>query len=334
MMETCPFVSIILPEKNEAKHIGACLDSLLSQSYPSEKYEIIIVDGQSSDNTLDIISTYQELNKSIYVLSNPKSIVPISMNLGIRQAKGEFIVRVDAHATYHQDYVKACVEYLKKTGAANVGGPMIAVGEEYMGKAIAFAHKSRFGLGGGKFHDGTFEGEVDTVYLGAFRRDIFEKVGYYDERLTRNQDIELNCRIRESGEMIYLTPAIKSVYFNRSSLKSLWQQNYKNGYWNVITRAINSKALSMRHFVPCVFVLTLLVGCLCALTLFGQLLLLASLGSYLIVNLLFSAQIGKNSGLLYALVMPLVFITLHFSYGVGTFISLLKGNFISSKFRV
>lgn len=322
-----PFVSLVLPAKNEEAFIGECMSTLLAQQYPQDRYEIIVVDGNSADRTVEIVNGFrQEGGPAIVTLSNPKSIVPISMNMGIKAAKGRYIVRIDAHSTYRSDYIQKAVEFLEKTGAANVGGPMIAKGTSFVGKAISYIHHSPFGLGGGKFHDSKYSGYVDTVYLGAFRKEIFDKVGLYDERLARNQDIELNARIRGHGYKIFLTPEIQSTYYNRGSIGGLWKQNYKNGYWNVITKALNPAALSMRHFIPAVFVLAVLIGLILSFSWIGRLLLAGALGSYALANILFSLQLGRKHGWRYVPVAAVCFAALHFSYGFGTLISLFKGN--------
>ncbi|MHB8156635.1 MAG: glycosyltransferase family 2 protein, partial [Desulfocucumaceae bacterium] len=321
-----PFVSIILPVRNEGKFIVNCLQSIAAQDYPKECMELLIVDGLSDDDTLEQIaefdSGYDDFH--IQVLTNTKLTVPHAMNLGIKAARGGIILRFDGHAMMEPDYVSNCVKYLEQTKADNVGGPMRAVGAGTAGRAIALAHQSPFGLGGGAFHS-TFEGFSDTVYLGCFPRETFAKYGRYDTRLTRNQDIELNARIRrglrlssdlkvhkavsadssscqagsqaqndkaggtdgENGKVnsfcevcascgkeeipgagkIYLTPRIKSQYHCRSTLAGLWSQNFRNGQWVVYTRYIAPYALSLRHFIPFIFVTSLIL--LTALSLSG-----------------------------------------------------------------
>lgn len=184
-------VSIILPIFNEMKYIHQLFDSLLQQDYPKDRLEIILVDGRSEDGTREeikrIISSRLELNHiSIYVLDNPDRIVPCALNMGIKEANGKYIIRMDAHAEYAPDYVTKCVEWLEKTNAANVGGPMIAVSNGCIGKSIEFAHHCRFGLGGGKFHNEQWSGYVDTVYLGAWPKSIFNEVGLFDEGSVNN----------------------------------------------------------------------------------------------------------------------------------------------------
>lgn len=326
-------VSVIIPVRNEERYIKECLESLLCQDYPQDKLEIIFVDGRSDDRTRDIIQEYVAKYPFIRLLDNPKKIVPTAMNIGITNSTGDIIVRMDAHARYAKDYISKCVEWSEKTGADNVGGPMRAVGTDSIGKAIEIAHHSIFGLGGGKFHDETYTGNVDTVYLGAFRRDVFERVGLYDERLVRNQDIELNSRIRAAGGRCFLTPEIRVKYYCRSSLCALWRQNFSNGLWSIYTYWVSKGALSIRHFVPLVFVVSLLVSgfvaVLGSIMLTGPLALmsiipfLVVIGSYLIASFCFSFAAARKYGLKYLLVLPIVFAVLHFSYGLGSIVGVL-----------
>jgi glycosyltransferase involved in cell wall biosynthesis len=324
-------VSVIIPIYNEEKYIEKCLDSVLNQDYKGE-VEIILVDGGSTDRTLDIVRNYINKYDNIVLLNNPRKIFPTAMNIGIKNAKGDLIICMGAHAQYASDYISKCVEWSEKTGAENVGGPALAKGEGYMGKAIALAHYSPFGLGGAKFRTGNYEGYVDTVFGGAFRREVFDKVGLYDERLVRNQDIELNSRIIDAGGKCFLTPEIKVSYFCRNNLRDLWKQNFDNGLWAIYTTKVSKKALSLRHFVPLLFVVSLLFSIL----LFGlgwavfpeykwwfTLPLILCLGSYLLLSIIFSFSIALKNGIKYFPALIAVFATLHVSYGAGSIKGLL-----------
>lgn len=320
---------MVIPCRNEEGSINRCLESVLAQDYPQDKIEVLVVDGMSDDRTRDIVKELTGKNSRIVLLDNPGRIVPKALNIGVKASRGEFIIRMDAHSLYERDYVSRCVEFLRKGNFANVGGPMRAVGEDYTGKAIALCHHSIFGLGGGKFHDETYEGLADTVYLGAFRRGIFDKVGLFHERLERNQDIEFNARIRKSGGKIYLTPAIRSSYQCRSTLIGLWRQNFRNGLWAIYTKAIAPYALSWRHFVPFIFLVCLLLSLvlLFVRTLPSNLRLLplaAVGGSYLAASLFFSLTLSLRKGKRYFFVLPVIFATLHFSYGTGSVMGLFK----------
>lgn len=326
------FVSIIIPILNEKRYIANCIESVLSQDYSRENFEILLIDGGSTDGTREIIEQYTLTYTNIRLLENIYRIAPSAMNIGIKNAMGELIIIMGAHANYACSYVSKCVEWAQFTGADNVGGPALALGEGYWGKAIEYAHYSPFGLGGAHFRTGQYEGETDTVFGGAFRREVFDKVGLYDERLIRNQDIELNSRIRAAGGKIFITPEIKTTYYCRSNLKELWKQNFNNGLWNIYTSHVSTSALSLRHFVPLLFVGGLIVSVL--LMVFGCIFIprwallwalpfILCFGSYLIATLIFSFKIVLRFGLKYFPALMAVFATLHISYGVGSIKGLL-----------
>jgi len=314
--------TLVVPCRNEEIYLPALFASLDVQKVQGS-IEIIFVDGMSTDRTPAMLAEYARTRLNVTVLENRDKIVPHAMNLGIRAAVGGLIVRIDAHTEYAPDYVAKCLKYSNSTGAENVGGPMRATGAGFVGKAVELAHDCHFGLGGGRFHDKDYSGFVDTVYLGAFRRQIFNAVGFYDERLVRNQDIELNARIRNSGGRIYLTPEIRSSYKCRSTLGGLWRQNFMNGVWAVYTRAIAPYALSLRHFVPLVFVTALLVSLIVAvipnLPVPVRVMPLAAIvGSYLVASFFFSMVMALQEGGRYFFMLPIVFATLHLSYGTGS----------------
>ncbi len=314
-------VSVVMPIRNEEKHIEQCISSLLRQDYP--EVEILLVDGMSEDKTREIIGRFA--SQRIRLLDNPGKTAPCAMNIGIRAARGEVIVRMDAHCEYAGDYITRCVETLGRTGAANVGGPMIAAGRGRIGRAFAHIHACVFGLGGGKFHDPHYEGPADTVFLGAFDKRSLLDAGLYDERLTRNQDIELNARIRKSGGLVYITPDIKSTYYCRDSLGKIASQNYLNGKWNIFTSTINNRALSLRHFVPMLFVLSVLLLSVPGVILRGAFVWppLAVVGLYLLGDLFFSAGLAKKHGASLFPLYLIIFPVLHVAYGFGSLAGLL-----------
>ncbi len=310
-------ISVIMPVLNEERYIEKCLSTLLDQT--AEDYEILVIDGGSNDMTREKIRGMA--SEKIKILDNPGRNVPKALNIGIKNARGSIIIRADAHSEYARDYIYKCCELLNRVAADNVGGPMCAVGTNYKSKAIALAHSSFFGLGGGKFHSMNFEGNVDTVYLGCWQKTVFEKFGLFNERLARNQDIEHNTRIRKNGGKIFLMPEIKSYYYCRSSLKDLWIQNFKNGFWNIKTIKIASNSLSLRHFIPLFFVVGLLTTWIIPWLWLGIVI------SYLSCSLFFSLRIAQANGIRYFFIIPFVFLTLHLSYGFG----LLAGIFLSKR---
>jgi len=324
MDKKLPLVSCIILMRNEKAFIEKTIESVLMNDYPKDKLEILVVDGMSKDGSREILEGIAIKDHRVKLLDNNKRITPAAMNIGIKNAKGDVIILLSGHSYIAKDYIRLCVKYLEKTKADCVGGPMRAVGTNHVGKAISLLHHSFFGMGGGKFHDVNYEGYVDTVYLGAYRREVFEKVGYYDERLVRNQDIEMNARIRKSGGKVYLTPEIRSYYYPRSTLRDFSKQSFRNGLWNIYTTKVARGSLSLRHFVPVAFVLSLLVsGGLAILAVPGRILLGVVGGSYLLGALLASIKIGMQEGLRFLPILPLAFFTLHFSYGLGSLWGLL-----------
>lgn len=312
------FVSIIVPVKNEEKFIVKCLDSLVNQTISLDNYEILIVDGLSTDKTCSIVTEYQNRFKNIRLLDNPKKIAPTAMNIGLSQAKGDVIIRVDGHCYVANDFVEQNLTALKESGAACVGGPIETLASGTISTAIAYGMMSPFGVGNALFRYVKRPCYVDTLAFGAYRTQVFKKIGNFDEELIRNQDDEFNLRLIESGERIYLTPKIRSFYYSRSSIRKLWNQYYQYGFWKVRVIQKHGKPASIRHLVPVVFVLSL-IGPLFISIFFPPFywLSLISLFSYVIINSLFSLNIGLNKGFKYIMIMPIVFATLHFSYGLG-----------------
>ena len=309
-------VSVILPVRNEEKYIARCLDSIVDQDYSKGDLEVLVVDGMSDDGTRAIIERYVMSHSFIRILDNPRRITPCALNIGIRMARGNIIIRMDGHATYDAEYVKNCVESLDKTEADNVGGLRRHVGEGFIGHAIALAEACRFGTGGAKFRTAKNEQYVDTVFPGAWYKKTFEKYGYFNEKLVRNQDIEHNSRIRKKGGRIYLTPQIKSFYYCRSNLKDLWLQNFRTGVWNIETIKIAPGSLSLRHFIPLFFVIGLLTTWIIPWLWFGIVI------SYISCSVFFSLRIAVANGAANFFIMPLVFLTLHLSYGFGLLVGI------------
>ena len=314
-----PMVSAIVAVRDERAQVEPCLRSIARQDYPADRIEILLADGESQDGTREIVQWLAAEDPRIRLLDNPGGQISRGLNRAIAAARGAVIVRVDARSRLMPDYISQCVHWLDETGAGNVGGHMKAVGEGWWGRAIAAVHRSRFGLGGGRFHDLSASGDVDTVYLGAFRREVLTAVGAYDERLARNQDIELNRRIRAQGRRIYLTPEIKSEYLCRSSLRSFLRRMFDTGRWNVATVRLSPGALSLRHFVPALFVLALTAGALAALfSPLARVGLAGLVGVYALSVLMATVAAARHGGAALLASLPIVFAALHISYGLGT----------------
>ena len=313
-------VSVILPVYNEEKYIKTCIESLINQTYPKEMMEWIIVDGCSTDSTVGIINEYKS-QYPITLLSNKKKITPVSLNMAISVAKGEYIIRFDAHSTFPPDYIEKCVECLEKTGADNVGGWIETKADGFIGKAIAKILSSRFGVGGSSFRTQKQSGFVDTVPFGAFKRIVFDNLGLFNEELLRSEDNDINARIIENGGKVYLSEDIHSVYYCRDSVLGLLKQGIQNGNALFRTMKVNTKAMSLRHFIPFFFFLSLLVLPVASLFFpFIWNLLLFELCLYLLIDLYFSfIKKERKLGLVTIWLYPLF----HFTYGMGSFFGLL-----------
>ena len=320
-----PFVTVIIPVRNEGAYIIESLGRIFSQDYPADSMEVIVADGDSDDNTPQIISEYTKRYSNLRLVHNPGRIVPTGLNLALAAAEGEIIVRIDGHTTIEPDYVRRCVEALKRTGAANVGGRMNAVGRGRFGEAVAAATSSPFGVGGARFHYSDEEEWVDTVYMGAWPRRVFEKAGLFDEELVRDQDDEFNYRLREHGGRILLSPKIKSVYSNRSNPLALWRQYFQYGFWKVRVMQKHPKQMRPRQFVPPLLALCLFL-CLCLSILFpwGWTCLASITGCYALANLAASVATAARKGWRHAPLLPVVYAILHLSYGLGFLVGLSK----------
>lgn len=315
-----PFVSIIMPIRNEADFIQRSLGAVLTQDYPADCLEVLVVDGMSTDDTRDIVERLrsQYTSLSIKVLDNPALIVPAGINRGLQVARGDVIVRVDGHTEIAPDYVRQCVAALKNSGADNVGGKMTAVGKTQFGKTVALATSTPFGVGGARFHYSDQEEWVDTVYLGAWPREVFQRIGFFDEELVRNQDDEFNYRLREHGGSILLSPYIKSVYTGRSSPRALWRQYFQYGFWKVRVLQKHPRQMQPRQFAPPLLVAVLLLSVFLApFSAVGRWLLALAAGIYGLANLAVSLWLAANRGWRHLVRLPLVFAILHIGYGFG-----------------
>ncbi len=328
-MSSLPFVSILMPIRNEAGFIGHSLGAALAQDYPQERLEVIVADGMSTDTTRDVIGALQERHPNLRIVDNPGMIVPTGMNSAIKVARGEIIVRIDGHTIVEPDYVSECVSTLQRSGADNVGGRMDPVSEGAFGQAVALATSSPFGVGGSRFHYAQSEEWVDSVYMGAWPRHVFDYNGLFDEELVRNQDDEFNYRLRSNGGRILLNPSIKSHYYNRSTARTLWRQYFQYGYWKVRVMQKHPRQMSLRHFAPSVFVAGLIFAAILApFSSVGRTMLALIAGAYILANLgatiWVARQEGKGAPTSLIPMLPTVFAILHLSYGLGFLAGIVK----------
>ena len=311
-------VTVILPVRNEANFIARNLEAIFNQDYPQERLEVIVADGMSTDGTREIIKSLQEQHSNLQLIENPGKIVATGMNAALSRARGRIIVRVDGHTIIDRNYIRECVNTIRRSGADNVGGRMDAVGEGRFGQAVAKATSSRFGVGGARFHYSAREEWVDTVYLGAWPRDVFVRIGLFDEELVRNQDDEFNYRLLSSGGKILLNPKIKSVYYNRNTMRKLWRQYFQYGFWKVRVMQKHSSQMRPRQFAPPMLVIALVLSLLTAPFLAaGKWAFILVAGPYLIAIMaasLIAALKGKRR---LFLLLPATFAILHLAYGFG-----------------
>jgi succinoglycan biosynthesis protein ExoA len=257
-----PSVSVIVPVYNEAQYIERCLNAILDQNYPAEQVEILVVDGGSTDDTRRIIRRLQEVERRIRLLDNPEKLQAHALNRGLDVAKGEIIIRVDGHTLLERDYISTCVHYLRQLAdrkIVNVGGMMRPCGETPAGRAIAAATSSPFGIPTA-FHHSNRAQVVDTVYLGAWPRVVFDVVGRFNPSVNVNEDYELNYRLRLAGGKIFFSPGIRSIYFCRQSFRALWRQYHRYGIQKARMLKQHPASLKLRHLVAPIFVVVIVGG--------------------------------------------------------------------------
>jgi len=323
-----PFISIIIPVRNERAYIGACLDSILVGSYPLELMEILVVDGSSDDGTREAVLSYAARYPCIQLLDNPARAVPHAMNIGIRAARGDPVVRVDAHAHYGPGYLQQLVTSLRELEADNVGGvvltrPASAAPEA---RAVSTILSHPFGVGNSQFRLArlTAPAEVDTVPFGCYRRDVFDRIGYYDEFFIRNQDDELNARLRQAGGRIFLVPQIQVEYVARDSLRKLARMLYQYGYFKPLIAIKLGRPATLRQLGPPLFVLALVLLPFIALAVpYAWAVWATVFLAHLAVNLTVSAQEALRQGWRLSGFLLCGFLIAHLAYGwgylIGTF---------------
>ncbi len=335
-------VSSVVACRNEISHIRALLDSILEQDMAGVGWEAIIADGMSDDGTRDVLAEYSARYPQLRMVDNPKLIVSTGLNAAIRAARGTVIMRMDAHTTYAPDYCRTCAETLERTAADNVGGPARTVARGVRARAVAAAFHSPFSTGGASFHDVEYEGWVDTVPYGCWRKATLEGIGLFDEDLVRNQDDELNLRLVRAGGKIWQSPAIVSWYSPRSTVSNLFRQYFQYGFWKVAVIRKHRLPASWRHAVPVLFILAnvLLLGAATAMSALrispwgttAAELWLALIISYTGAMLCASVRTAARWGWAIFPYLPAVFATYHLSYGLGflagllRFVSVAEGN--------
>lgn len=316
-----PVVSVIVPCRNEERFIAASLESILGNTYPKDRVEILVVDGMSEDGTRSIVSLYVTQHPAVRLLDNVERTTPHALNVGIGAACGDIIMRMDAHATYPSHYIAGLVEWLEKSGADNVGGICMTLPscDSSVAQAIAKGLSHPFGVGTSYFRIGTQAPRwVDAVFGGCYKKDVFTRIGTFDEQLIRNQDDEFNHRLIAQGGRILLVPDVVFYYYSRSSLTHLCRMYWQYGYYKPLVALKVGRIGTVRQLIP-MFCLGLLVGL--SLASIGshasRLVLVFMVASYLLADFTVSFAVGLSSGLRCVGWMLLVFPVMHVGYGLG-----------------
>jgi glycosyltransferase involved in cell wall biosynthesis len=306
-----PSISVILPVLNEETHLEEAVHSILSQDYQG-KLEVILAVGPSRDRTLEIAQSISRRDSRVVLVDNPSGRTAAGLNIALNKSQSPVVVRVDGHAHIPKDYLTLIVEILNKTGAVNVGGVMAAVGTTAFERAVAGAMRSTLGVGASRFHTGGEAGIVDTVYLGAFRREALVAIGGFDERFTRAQDWELNFRLRENGGIVYFDPRLHVTYRPRSTVQALAKQYFEYGRWRRVVSRRHSGTINYRYLAPPFalvgFTLSLIAG-------FFLPILFIPAAIYLLFVLAASVRIASSIREYFLLLT--VIPTMHFAWGAG-----------------
>lgn len=330
-VSSTPKVSIVIPCRNEKSFIGECLDSIIANDFPKECLEVLVVDGMSDDGTRAVLDGYVRQFPFIKLLDNPGRITPIAFNIGVQHAAGSFVMIMSAHATMARDVIAKCVQHSERYGADNVGGSwkIIPRNNSFMARAITLTLSHPFGVGNASYRTGNGGSPrwVDTAAYGCYRREVFQRVGLFNEKLIRGQDMELNLRLKRSGGKTLLVPDVVIYYYARSTFVLFCKHSFSNGVWAIIPFLYSDvRPVSWRHLVPLGFVLGLAgsVG-LAFMAGFSWIVLGIVLSTYGVASVAAAFRTAlKERDPRYALLLPFLFGSLHLAYGFGSFWGLLK----------
>ena len=325
-------VTAVVAARNERDYIEPCVRSLLRQQEPPGGFEVIVADGMSDDGTREVLARLAQEDPRLRVIDNPRQITPTAFNAAIAASRGRYIAIMGAHARYPEDYLVRCLELAERLQADNVGGATTAEGTTYRQRAIAASHHSPFSVGGATWHSLEYEGPASTVFGGFYRRDVFDRIGMFDESLVRDQDDEFNFRLERAGGKIWQSPAVRSWYTPRSTIGGVFRQYRQYGYWKTKVMQKHGRAPALRHYVPAVFVLGLALPALVAALAFAASLLWpgveivamlaagllgAGLALYAVVLGVATVSTAARHGWSLAPILPPIFASYHFGYGIG-----------------
>jgi glycosyltransferase involved in cell wall biosynthesis len=316
-----PLVSVVIPCRNEVAHIGPMLDSLLANTYPRDRLEVLIVDGMSDDGTRPILARYARRYPFIQLLDNPSRTAPHALNLAIATARGDIIMRMDVHATYPRNYIADLVTGMQETGADAVGAVWLAQpgARTIVARAIAAGLSHPFGIGNAHYRLGTDQRrDVDTLGCAAYRRAVFEHIGLFDEELVRSQDSEFTFRLLRAGGRALLVPGVVVNYYTRDSLAKLWRMFFQYGYYKPLVAVKVGRVMTARQLAPTFFLTALALATLLApVSAAARLGLALLLGAYSAADVVAAGPVARRHGPLVALASLLVFPVIHLAFGIG-----------------
>lgn len=320
-------VSILIPCRNEEKYIGKCLKTVLNQDYPIENLEVLVVDGMSEDNTKKIVEEISKKNPSIKLLENPKKFTNFSLNIGLKEASGDYIMLMGCHAEYEKKYISKCVKYIEEYGADNVGCIIktLPANQTASARAIANCMSTFFGAMS-LFRVGLKKPrEADTVFGDFYRKEVFNRIGYFNEKLQRSQDMEFNLRLRKAGGKIFLFPDLVAYYFASATLQSFLRHNFLDGIWVTYPLKFGIRIFKIRHLLPLFLVAGSIVLVFLGLFfLWAKVILIFCFAAYLAIALISSLKISLKDGFKVFILMPIVFLIRHFGYGLGSLWGIIK----------
>ena len=307
-----PMVSVILPILNEELYLRDAILSILSQDYRGD-FEVVLAVGPSKDRTQEIADQLHSEDKRVIVVANPSGRTAAGLNAALNASRGSIVVRVDGHAQIPQNYISLAVEILDATGAVNVGGLMAAEGVTTFEKSVAGAMRSPLGVGASRFHTGGEAGEVDTVYLGVFKKEALQAIGGFDERFTRAQDWELNFRLRSNGGKVYFDPRLHVTYRPRSTIAALAKQYFEYGRWRRVVSRRHKGTINYRYLAPPVA----LAGFLASIVLGGLLHSIFFIPAAIYLLFVAGASIAIARSVAQYIYLLAIIPTMHFAWGAG-----------------
>ncbi|MEX0679265.1 MAG: glycosyltransferase family 2 protein [Pirellulales bacterium] len=316
--EQLPFVSVVMPIRNEAGFIACALESLFSQDYPADRVEIIVADGMSNDGTRQIVTEIAHVHPQVRMIDNPGRIVPTGLNAGIAQAKGEIVIRLDGHAEIAPDFIRQNIAlFAEHPEAWVVGGPIVHSGRNRFARAAAAAMSSRFGVGMAYHRFADYEGYAEEAAFPAVRGWVFDRIGNFDEALVRNQDDEFCFRVNQAGGKVFISPRVRYAYFVRDTPRKLFRQYFQYSFWRIPMIRKHKRPTTGRQVVPSLFFLTMFVLLMVGLWLEQPLVAFTLPFVYLAALLLIGLSVAPRTGLVVASLVPLALVIMHFSYALG-----------------